>query len=170
LLLNYFGQGAWLLTLQGKTLGNEFPFMPSCLSSFSYWESLWQRWQRSLPARPLSPDISLINEAIKLSYGRDASAFSKRHPRTDVYPAMNWILMGGSILVIVIFKESSAMEGLMGLRSRHMLMTTSLLCSISLRQRSRVFDPHSSDSLLSLEGMFWVQPGQIPARRLVSHF
>jgi KUP system potassium uptake protein len=43
-------------------------------------------------------------------------------------PAMNWILMVGSILVVVIFRESSAMEGAYGLAiTVNMLMTTSLL-------------------------------------------
>jgi KUP system potassium uptake protein len=43
-------------------------------------------------------------------------------------PAMNWILMAGSILVVVIFQESSAMEGAYGLAiTVNMLMTTSLL-------------------------------------------
>ena len=41
---------------------------------------------------------------------------------------MNWILMIGSIIVVLIFKESSAMEGAYGLAiTVNMLMTTSLL-------------------------------------------
>lgn len=73
-------------------------------------------------------------------------------------PSMNWILMGGSILVVALFKESSAMEGAYGLAiTVNMLMTTSLLVYyFTTAKKSRIRSALLACVFFTLEGMFLV--------------
>lgn len=130
LLLNYFGQGAWLLTQQGKYLGEQIPFYALMPDWFLIFGIMIATMATIIASQALiSGTFSLINEAMKLKLW---PASRVRFPSESIgqmyIPAMNWILMFGSILVVVIFQESSAMEGAYGLAiTVNMLMTTSLL-------------------------------------------
>jgi KUP system potassium uptake protein len=130
LLLNYFGQGAWLLSQQGKFLGEQIPFYAIMPEQFLIVGIIIATMATIIASQALiSGTFSLINEAMKLKLW---PASRIRYPSVSMgqmyIPAINWILMCGSILVVGIFKESSAMEGAYGLAiTVNMLMTTSLL-------------------------------------------
>lgn len=130
LLLNYFGQGAWLLTQKGKLLGDDIPFYAIMPEKFLLTGIIIATMATTIASQALiSGTFSLVNEAVKLKLW---PATRVRYPsvsKGQMYiPAINWILMVGSIIVVFIFKESSAMEGAYGLAiAINMLMTTSLL-------------------------------------------
>src|SRR5690606_4939377 len=77
----------------------------------------------------ISGTFTLVNEAMKLKLWPMMRVRYPSQLKGQIYiPGINWILMAGSILVILIFRESSAMEGAYGLAiTFDMLMTTSLL-------------------------------------------
>lgn len=130
LLLNYFGQGAWLLTQQGNHLGDLIPFYAIMPESFLIIGIVIATLATIIASQALiSGTFSLINEAMKLKLWPASRIHYPTVSMGQMYiPAMNWILMCGSILVVAIFKESSAMEGAYGLAiTVNMLMTTSLL-------------------------------------------
>ncbi len=130
LLLNYFGQGAWLLTQQGQQLGKRVPFFAIMPEWFLIFGIVIATMATVIASQALiSGTFSLINEAIKLKLWPASRVRYPSESMGQMYiPAMNWILMFGSILVVLIFKESSAMEGAYGLAiTVNMLMTTSLL-------------------------------------------
>jgi KUP system potassium uptake protein len=130
LLLNYFGQGAWLLTQQGKFLGEQIPFFAIMPEQFLIIGIIIATMATIIASQALiSGTFSLINEAMKLKLWPASRIRYPSESKGQMYiPAMNWILMCGSILVIGIFKESSAMEGAYGLAiTVNMLMTTALL-------------------------------------------
>ncbi len=130
LLLNYFGQGAWLLTQQGQHLGERIPFYAIMPDWFLILGIIVATMATIIASQALiSGTFSLINEAMKLKLWPASRVRYPSESMGQMYiPAMNWILMIGSILVVVIFKESSAMEGAYGLAiTVNMLMTTSLL-------------------------------------------
>ncbi|HWA33127.1 MAG TPA: KUP/HAK/KT family potassium transporter [Cyclobacteriaceae bacterium] len=160
LLLNYFGQGAWLLTLQGKTIGNEVPFYAIMPQQFLFIGIVIATMATIIASQALiSGTFSLINEAIKLKLW---PAMHVRFPSTSrgqmYIPAMNGILMVGSIMVILIFKQSSAMEGAYGLAiTVNMLMTTSLLVFyFTTAKKSKFRSSLLGFAFFSLEGMFLV--------------
>jgi len=130
LLLNYFGQGAWLLLHQGEHLGDHIPFYAIMPDWFLIFGIIIATMATIIASQALiSGTFSLINEAMKLKLW---PASRVRYPSVSMgqmyIPAMNWILMLGSIMVVSVFKESSAMEGAYGLAiTVNMLMTTSLL-------------------------------------------
>src|SRR6185295_16105062 len=105
----------------------------------------------------ISGTFSLVNEAIKLKLWPSTLVLFPSASRGQMYiPAINWILMAGSILVIIIFRESSAMEGAYGLAiTVNMLMTTSLLVFyFSVAKKLKVTAALLGLVFFSLEGMF----------------
>jgi KUP system potassium uptake protein len=130
LLLNYFGQAGWLLGLEGQTLGDLRPFyamMPEGMLLFGIGIATLAAIIASQAL--ISGTFTLVNEAMKLKLWPMARVRYPSQLRGQVYiPSINWILLVGCILVVVIFKESSAMEGAYGLAiTINMLMTTLLL-------------------------------------------
>jgi KUP system potassium uptake protein len=158
LLLNYFGQGAWLLTQQGTHLGDLIPFYAIIPQQFLIVGIIVATMATVIASQALiSGTFSLVNEAMKLKLW---PASRVRYPSESLgqmyIPAINWILMVGSIIVVVIFRESSAMEGAYGLAiTVNMLMTTSLLVYyFSTVKKSKVRSTLMAIVFFSLEGMF----------------
>lgn len=130
LLLNYFGQGVWLMDHEGQLLGNQRPFY----ASMPDWMLLFGIGIATLAAiiasqALISGTFTLINEAMKLKLWPMTRVRYPSELRGQIYiPSINWILMIGCIAVVLIFQESAAMEGAYGLAiTINMLMTTLLL-------------------------------------------
>lgn len=140
LLINYFGQGAWVLTRTG-TLGDQNPFFALIPEQFLLVGVLIATVATIIASQALiTGTFSLINEAMKLKLW---PALRVRYPsesKGQMYiPAINWILMTGSLGIVWIFKESAAMEGAYGLAIMvNMLMTTSLLVYYFLRGKKSI--------------------------------
>jgi KUP system potassium uptake protein len=160
LLLNYFGQGGWLLSQQGNMLGDSIPFYSIMPEWFLIFGILIATLATIIASQALiSGTFSLVNEAIKLKLWPASLVMFPSASRGQMYiPAINWILMAGSILVIVIFGESSAMEGAYGLAiTVNMLMTTSLLVYyFSTAKKSRWRSLAIAAVFFAIEGMFLV--------------
>jgi KUP system potassium uptake protein len=160
LMLNYFGQGAWLLTQQGKHLGEQIPFYSIMPKSFLFIGVLIATMATIIASQALiSGTFSLINEAMKLKLWPASRVRYPSNSMGQMYiPAMNWILMCGSILVVIIFRESSAMEGAYGLAiTVNMLMTTALLVYyFSTAKKSTVRSVLLATVFFTLEGLFLV--------------
>ncbi len=130
LLLSYFGQGAWMLQHQGQTLGSKIPFyeiMPENLLIFGI---ILATMATIIASQALiSGTFTLVNEAMKLKLWPATRVRYPNQLKGQIYiPAINWILMLGCILVVLIFQESARMEGAYGLAiTFDMLMTSSLL-------------------------------------------
>lgn len=158
LLLNYFGQGAWLLTQQGKTLGELIPFYAIMPQQFLIIGIIIATMATIIASQALiSGTFSLVNEAIKLKLWPAARVRYPSESQGQMYiPAINWILMIGSIVVVIVFRESSAMEGAYGLAiTVNMLMTTSLLVYyFTTAKKSKLRSVMLAVVFFSLEGMF----------------
>lgn len=158
LLLNYFGQGAWLLTQEGKHLGDQIPFYAIMPEWFLILGIIIATMATIIASQALiSGTFSLINEAMKLKLWPASRVRYPSESMGQMYiPAMNWILMAGSILVVVIFRESSAMEGAYGLAiTVNMLMTTSLLVYyFTTVKKSTYRSVLLATVFFTLEGMF----------------
>jgi len=144
LLLNYFGQAAWLLTQQGTTLNGRIPFYSLVPNNFLiYITSVVIATMAAVIASQalISGTFTLVNEAMKLKLWPSTKVRYPSQIKGQIYiPAINWILMIGTIGVVWIFKESGAMEGAYGLAiTLNMLMTTTLLVFyFSTAKHSRV--------------------------------
>jgi KUP system potassium uptake protein len=130
LLLNYFGQAAWLMSLEGQVIGDQIPFyatMPEWFLPFGIGIASMAAVIASQAL--ISGTFTLVNEAMKLKLWPMTRVRYPSQLRGQIYiPSINWILLAGCIIVVLIFRESSAMEGAYGLAiTINMLMTTLLL-------------------------------------------
>lgn len=160
LLISYFGQGAWLLEHQGTTLEGAIPFFEIIPQEILFLGVILATMATIIASQALiSGTFTLVNEAMKLKLW---PATLVRYPSQlmgQIYiPAVNWILMVGCILVVLFFRESSAMEGAYGLAiTFDMLMTTSLLVFyFTTSKKSRIRSSILALVFFSIEGAFLV--------------
>jgi KUP system potassium uptake protein len=160
LLLNYFGQGAWLMNLEGQFLGSQRPFyasMPSWMLLFGIGIATFAAIIASQAL--ISGTFTLVNEAMKLKLWPVTRVRYPSELRGQIYiPSINWILLAGCIVVVLIFGESSAMEGAYGLAiAVNMLMTTALLVFyFSIVKKSKYRSIMIGLVFFFVEGMFLV--------------
>ncbi len=160
LLINYFGQAAWLLTLEGSQLNGQIPFYAIVPDGFLIYSIIIATMAAVIASQALiSGTFTLVNEAMKLKLWPSTRVRYPSQIKGQIYlPAINWILLGGTILVVLIFRESSAMEGAYGLAiTFDMLMTTTLLVYFfTTTKKSRLRSALLAMVFFSLEGMFLV--------------
>ncbi len=160
LLLNYFGQAAWLMSQEGSTLGDKTPFYSIMPEWFLPFGIVIATSAAIIASQALiSGTFTLVNEAMKLKLWPMTRVRYPSQLKGQIYiPSINWILMAGCIMVVLYFKESSAMEGAYGLAiTIDMLMTTSLLVYyFSLSRKSTVRAIALAALFFSLEIMFLI--------------
>lgn len=163
LILNYLGQAAWLLSHEGSTLAtvtSSTPFyalMPAWFLPFGIAIATLAAIIASQAL--ISGTFTLVNEAMKLKLWPMVRVRYPSRLKGQIYiPSVNWILMVGCILVVLIFKKASAMEGAYGLAiTFDMLMTTSLLVYyFSIYKKSTLRSLALAVIFFSLEGMFLI--------------
>lgn len=132
LLLNYFGQGAWILEHVGEKLNGENPFYTIMPEWFLIFGIIIATIATIIASQALiSGSFTLISEAIRLNLWPKAKINYPTTTKGQLFvPSVNRLLLVGCIFVTLHFKESSNMEAAYGLAiSLTMLMTTILLCS-----------------------------------------
>ena len=130
LMLNYFGQGAYLLNHIGKPLPDVNPFYAIMPESFLPIGIIVATIAAVIASQALiSGSFSLINEAMRLNLWPKVKVKYPTLLRGQLYiPSINWLLLAGCIAIVLYFRESSHMENAYGLAIiLCMLMTTTLL-------------------------------------------
>jgi KUP system potassium uptake protein len=130
LVLNYLGQGAWVL-LQGKNysagVNPFFAIVPSPLLL----PAIILATSASIIASQalISGSFTLINEAMSLGFWPRINVKYPSNIRGQIYiPSINWILFTGCELVLLYFRTSEAMTAAYGFSiTIAMLMTTFLM-------------------------------------------
>jgi KUP system potassium uptake protein len=160
LLLSYFGQGAWLLQHQNTMLGDSIPFFEIMPQGILFFGVLLATMATIIASQALiSGTFTLVNEAMKLKLWPSTRVRYPSQVKGQIYiPAINWILMFGSILVVIYFKESDAMQGAYGLAiTFDMLMTTSLLVYyFATAKKSRIRSSIMAIAFFAIEGAFLI--------------
>jgi KUP system potassium uptake protein len=161
LLLSYFGQGAWLLNREGQTLNDMIPFFEIIPDQILIFGIILATAATIIASQALiSGTFTLVNEAMKLKLWPSTRVRYPSQLKGQIYiPAINWILLGGSILVVIIFNGQPArMEGAYGLAiTFDMLMTTSLLIFyFSVSRKSTFRAIMLAFVFFSIEGAFLI--------------
>ena len=134
LVLNYFGQGAWLLSEVGGLLGARKPFyeiMPEwwLLPGIVIATSAAIIASQAL----ISGSFTLISEAIRLNFWPKVRLVYPSDQKGQLYvPSINWLLFLGCAAVVLYFKESSHMEAAYGLAITLTMIMTTILFSYYL--------------------------------------
>ncbi|MFN5147529.1 MAG: KUP/HAK/KT family potassium transporter [Flavobacteriia bacterium] len=102
--------------------------------------------------------FTLMNEAIKLDLWTNLKVkYPSEHQGQIYIPFINWFLMAGCLVVIAIFRKSSAMEATYGLAiTIDMVMTSILLCYLLLIKypKAKPFYLLMFAIFLTIEGIF----------------
>lgn len=142
LILNYFGQGAYLLKHLGEELkGN--PFYEIIPANFLIPGIIIATVAAVIASQALiSGSFTLINEAINHQLWPKVMVHYPTDIKGQLYiPSVNFLLWMGCLGVVLYFKESAMMEGAYGLSiTLAMLMTTILMAKyLQLRSGPKAF-------------------------------
>lgn len=134
LVLNYLGQGAWVLTtMNGKLFPADLnPFYAMMPEWFIPFGIVIASLAAIIASQALiSGSFTLISEAIRLNIWPKVKIKYPSEFKGQLYvPSANWLLLAGCLGVVLYFKESKEMEAAYGLAiTLAMLMTTSLLAN-----------------------------------------
>ncbi|MFI5220762.1 MAG: KUP/HAK/KT family potassium transporter [Bacteroidia bacterium] len=130
LVLNYMGQGAWLLLHEGKILNDVNPFYSIMPPWFLIIGIFVATCATVIASQALiSGSFTLISEALRLNIWPKVTVKYPTETKGQLYvPSANYILCIGCIGVVLLFQKSSNMEAAYGLAiTLAMLMTTILL-------------------------------------------
>jgi KUP system potassium uptake protein len=131
LVLNYLGQAAWLLHHEGTTL-DENPFY-GMMPHWFLWPGVIIATMAAIIASQalISGSFTLVSEAVRLGLLPKLTVKFPTNLKGQIYiPAVNTFLWLGCIGVVLIFKNSTAMEAAYGLAIvLAMLCTTILLAN-----------------------------------------
>lgn len=130
LLLNYFGQGAWLMLRKDVHLNGLNPFYQIMPQWFLILGIFIATAAAIIASQALiSGSFTLISEAMRLNFWPKIKVKFPTIIRGQIYiPSINFILWIGCIAVMLYFRESSKMEAAYGFSiTIAMLMTTILM-------------------------------------------
>jgi KUP system potassium uptake protein len=130
LVLNYLGQGAWVLMSHHPQLGTVNPFFAIVPHWFLVPSVLIATAASIIASQALiSGSFTLISEAISLNFWPKITVKFPTNIRGQIYiPSINWILCTGCFLVVLYFRTSENMTAAYGFSiTIAMLMTTILM-------------------------------------------
>lgn len=129
LILNYLGQGAWMISHHqlSLTVNPFYAIMPSWFTIIGIVLSTGAAIIASQAL--LSGSFTIFSEAMNLGiWPRQRIVYPSVMKGQLYIPAVNWTVLAGCLLTVLIFRSSSAMEAAYGLAiTVTMLMTTVLL-------------------------------------------
>lgn len=160
LILNYLGQGAWILTHVDSINENTNPFFSMIPSWFLIPGIIIATSAAIIASQALiSGAFSVISEAIQLNFWPKVKVLYPATHKGQIYiPSINKFLWVACCCVILYFQESSKMEAAYGLAiTITMLMTTGLLAVyIHLEKKNWFFVIALLAVYLTIEGSFLI--------------
>jgi KUP system potassium uptake protein len=140
LLLNYFGQCAWLIVNKGLPEGIN-PFYAIMPRWFLVPGIIISSAAAVIASQALiSGSFTLISEAVSLNFWPKVKVLNPTFLKGQVYvPYVNWFLWIACSFVVVLFRESSNMEAAYGLSITLTMIMTTLLLSYYFYQKSVSF-------------------------------
>ncbi|MBE9463451.1 KUP/HAK/KT family potassium transporter [Dyadobacter subterraneus] len=134
LVINYFGQGAWLALHNGELLNGRKPFYEIMPDWFLLPGICIATMATIIASQALiSGSFTLISEAIRLNLWPKVRLVYPSDQKGQLYvPSVNWLLWAGCIGIVLYFQESSNMEAAYGLAITLTMIMTTLLMSFYL--------------------------------------
>ncbi len=137
LILNYMGQGVWLLQHQGNTLNGENPFFQMMPDWFLIFGIGIATAAAIIASQALiSGSFTLISEAVRLNLWPKVKINYPTNQKGQLYvPSINWLLWVGCLVVVLIFQASAKMEAAYGLSITVAMLMTTILVAIYLKRK-----------------------------------
>jgi len=137
LVLNYLGQGAWLLQHLGQPLGDRNPFF-ALIPGWGLLPAIILCTLATIIASQalISGSFTLIIEALRLHFWPKVKILYPTDLRGQAYvPSLNWLLCAGCVGIVLYFRESANMEAAYGLAITFTMLMTTVLLGYYLRLR-----------------------------------
>ncbi|MBK7085228.1 MAG: KUP/HAK/KT family potassium transporter [Flavobacteriales bacterium] len=130
LVINYMGQGAWLLHNGTSTLSGVNPFYALMPGWFLVPGVIVATFAAIIASQALiTGSFTLISEAVSMNFWPRVAIKFPSDVRGQIYiPSVNWLLWAGCVGIMLSFRESGEMEAIYGFFiSLAMAMTTVLM-------------------------------------------
>jgi len=136
LLLNYFGQGAWLM-MHPQPIADLNPFYTIMPKWFLFPGIMISTAAAVIASQALiTGSYTLISEAVSLNFWPKIKVLHPTTIKGQVYiPFVNWLLWVSCSFVVLYFQESTNMEAAYGLSITITMIITSLLLMFYLHQK-----------------------------------
>lgn len=137
LILNYLGQGAWLLGMEGQYARGINPFYAIMPQWFLFIGIIMSTWAAIIASQALlSGSFTIFSEAINLDFWpRIRIKYPGTHKGQLYIPLVNLFLFAGCVVTVVLFQNSSNMEAAYGLAITLTMLTTTLLLGFWMRYK-----------------------------------
>lgn len=144
LILNYLGQGAWLLANQGNTdlasiadLNPFFQMLPGVIRPFGVILSTLAAIIASQAL--ITGAFSLVSEASRLDLMPHLQVFYPAETKGQLYiPLVNNVMWVGCIIVVLLFQSSAHMEAAYGLAITITMLCTTILLFVYLHRERKI--------------------------------
>jgi KUP system potassium uptake protein len=143
LILNYLGQGAWLLSQKGMVFTNGVDMRNPFYEIMPDWFLLWGIVIATIAAiiasqALISGSFTLISEAIRLDLWPRMKIKYPTEAKGQLYiPGINTLLFAGCCGIVLYFRSSGAMEAAYGLAITLCMLATTVLFSNFLVSKRR---------------------------------
>jgi len=140
LVLNYFGQGAWLLQHTGTKLEGTRVFFATMPDGFLIVGVIIATFAAIVASQAMiTGSFTLISEAIRLGFWPKMRIVYTTEKKGHIFvPAINFLLWAGCVFIVVFFKESSKMEAAYGMAINTAMPMTTVLFAAYLRTRLKM--------------------------------
>ena len=157
LILNYLGQGAWVLNHVDKALSVN-PFYSIMPQSMLIFAVIMATGAAIVASQALiSGTFSILSEAMNLHFWPRMRIKHPTHVKGQLFiPMINLAMYIGVVLIILLFRDSSHMEAAYGLAITVTMLMTTLLLGFYLRTKgvARLFTLMFMGAYCSIEGVF----------------
>ena len=157
LILNYLGQGAWVLT-HAQTASSVNPFFSIMPQSMLFFAIIMATGAAIVASQALiSGTFSILSEAMNLNFWPRMRIKHPTHVKGQIYiPAINLAMYIGVVLIILLFRDSSHMEAAYGLAITITMLMTTLLLGVYLHTKgvSRFIMILFIGAYCTIEGVF----------------
>ena len=157
LILNYMGQGAWVLN-HIQTASSVNPFFSIMPQSMLIFAIIMATGAAIVASQALiSGTFSILSEAMNLHFWPRMRIKHPTHVKGQLYiPVINFAMYIGVVLIILLFRDSSHMEAAYGLAITITMLMTTLLLGFYLRTKgvARIFILFFMGAYCVIEGIF----------------
>ena len=159
LILNYLGQGAWVLT-HAQTASSVNPFFSIMPQSMLFFAIIMATGAAIVASQALiSGTFSILSEAMNLHFWPRMRIKHPTYVKGQIYiPTINLAMYIGVVLIILLFRDSSHMEAAYGLAITITMLMTTLLLGVYLHTKgvSRFIMILFIGAYCTIEGVFLV--------------
>lgn len=136
LILNYLGQGVWILHHGNYDTGLN-PFFEIVPAPYLLFMVALATVAAVIASQAMiTGSFTLISEAVRLNLWPKVRINYPSNLKGQIYvPSINWILWAGCIAIVLIFKSSGAMEGAYGLAINLTFLATTILIAAYMKRK-----------------------------------